>query len=351
MRISQWNEATKAKVHKIIWFVLRYVLPLMALVYLAWSLSRIPREVWQAWLLSLNATKELAWILPALVLLMMLSWGWEAVKWRMLAGKLEPVSFFLAYKGILYGVSMGMITPKRSGEIAGRAMILSPGLRWKGMLINMAGSICQLIVTLVFGLLALWIVLKWFHGRGFSMMPAPDLDAQSVIWLLYALPAMLLLVLVIALFRPLLSWLLGRPNLPVWVASFKLFLEISRKEFSLLMLMSLLRYLVFLLQFYLLLRLFQFPLSFVEASLSLALMYLLMAAVPVSALAEVGLRGAAILLVFDFIFADAAVLAPARDAALTAAVLGLWLINLAIPALAGVALSVSGRLSLKPMIT
>ena len=102
------------------------------------------------------------------------------------------------------------------------------------------------------------------------------------------------------------------------------------------LLLSLLRYLVFSLQFYLLLKAFDLNLPYLKAMMLIGLVYLLVTIIPTIALSELGVRGSVSLFVFAIYleplgnWSDQAALAVASASTI------LWLINLAFPALLGV---------------
>ncbi len=369
--------AFRVKVQKILQPLLRYILPLAALIYLAWVLLGIPAESLSAWSASFSQGRQWPWLVLVLLMLAALNWLLEAFKWQLLARKLQPLSFGRALSGVLYGVSLGMITPKRSGEVAGRVLSLEPGKRWKGVLVNAAGGLTQLGVTLMAGILSLlWVsVIDFSSHPGPAGGPFPFSDASELqlvgadafqnpegsrhvatarnfplAWLLFPVLAFVLLALLVAGVRPLIRRILAWPRAPRWTRSMSVLMEVSRDEMLLLTVLSACRYVICLLQFYLLLRLFHYPMPWLQAVLLLALMYLVMTAVPLSALAEAGVRGAVILLVYGYMFRHEDALPPAHEAALTAAVLGLWLVNLVLPGLAGALLALSGKVPMKTSV-
>lgn len=362
------------KVRKILQPLLRYFLPLLAFIYLAWVLSGIPPESLSAWAASFAHGRHWPWLVSALLMLAALNWLLEAFKWQLLGRKLQPLSFGRALSSVLYGVSLGMITPKRSGEVAGRVLALEPGKRWKGVLVHTAGGLTQLGVTLVAGILSLLLVsaIDFSSYPELAESPSPFSKASGLelhdpdaiphadgsgrmasmgnfplAWLLYPALAFVLLALLVAGVRPLIRRILSWPRAPRWTRSLSVLMEVSRDEMGVLTLLSALRYVICLLQFYLLLQLFHYPMPWLQAALLLALMYLVMTAVPLSALAEAGVRGAVILLVYGYMFRHADALPPAHEAALTAAVLALWLVNLVLPALIGGLLALAGKVPVK----
>jgi hypothetical protein len=322
-----------ANVHKIILALLRFVLPVAALAYLIRTLTGIPGEVFNLWLSSLPFEYLTFMLLALLLTLAAANWLIEAVKWKILAGRIEKISLSKAFMGILYGVCLGFVTPRRSGEIPGRAMVLQPGNKVSGMLINTPGSMAQLGVTLVGGLASLVLILS----AGTTYGPGPAM-------LVFPVLALLALVLLAVFAKPLLRRYLYGTRIPRWTAKAAVLLDVSRNLLILLTGLSLIRYMVFMAQFYLLLRIFQTPFTMQQSFILLSVTYLVLAAVPLSALGEAGVRGAVVLLVSGWM--TGGTLPPYTEAGLVAGILGLWLVNLVFPALAGAALAIGGGVSL-----
>ena len=59
---------------------------------------------------------------------MCLNWSIEAIKWRLLIKKMQPITFIEALKGVLSGVAVGTFTPNRIGEFGGRILYLKEHL-------------------------------------------------------------------------------------------------------------------------------------------------------------------------------------------------------------------------------
>jgi hypothetical protein len=328
------NLYNRTNIHKFIRVLIRFILPVAASLYLIYVVCRIPSDTIEYWAASLDFSFRVVVMLALVIVLALLNWLFEAVKWRLLAGQLQAISIKEAFIGILYGVSLGMITPRRVGEVAGRAMVLKPEYRWKGMVINTAGSIAQLGVSLVFGLLSVAFVL--FQGTTASSFP-----------LGFPLGALAILLLLLVTAKPAISRLLTWPKLPGWARVIDVFSGLGLKEMTTLLVLSVFRYSIFLMQFYMLLVVFGVPLSMFYSMLLLSIVFLILAAIPVSALGEAGIRGSVVLLAYGFVFGSHHAFAPGVEPGLLAAILSLWLINLVLPASAGAVLALSGRISIK----
>ncbi|MEN9340374.1 MAG: hypothetical protein RIQ62_1686, partial [Bacteroidota bacterium] len=107
-------------------------------------------EVWHSIILSLS--KQGKWSLAVIILLMMLNWSIEALKWRALLRDIEPISFSLALQSVLTGLSISILTPNRIGEYMGRILYLRNKHKMKALPVQIVGSFALLIVSGFFGL-------------------------------------------------------------------------------------------------------------------------------------------------------------------------------------------------------
>ena len=95
-------------------------------------------------------------LLSMVVLLMVMNWTIESVKWKLLIDKLHPISWLDAIEGILFGVTFSLFTPSRIGEFGGRVFALNTD-RKEAIVSTILGSIAQIVVNLSFGALGLLV--------------------------------------------------------------------------------------------------------------------------------------------------------------------------------------------------
>lgn len=330
MRLITESIPAKTNVHKNLLPALRIVLALAATIYVLWTLYGLSRQgiFLRTSTLEFGISKAL-WLLLTLVL-MTLNWGLEVLKWKILTQKLEPLKFLTLIKGVLFGISLGMITPKRSGEFAGRVMVLKPQHRLQGILLNTASSLSQLIITLTMGSLGLvwlWHSFATYPGNDSALMAKP----ATILWIGFVVALMLILLL----FRlPSLARFHTKPAKGLlqrlW-QHLNIFTTLTAWDTGRLIILSFLRYIVFIFQFYLLLKIFGLPVSAGLAFTLIAVVYLFMTLIPLSAIWELGVRGSVAIFVFGIAFSHIGYF----EASVVAASTTLWAINLAIPALAG----------------
>jgi hypothetical protein len=100
-------------------------------------------------------------------------------------------------------------------------------------------------------------------------------------------------------------------------------------------LLSIIRYLIFSTQFYLALRLMGIHFTVFQCMMVIPVIYLALAAIPTVALTELGVRGSVSVFLFGLLAGANGLDAGATLAVVSASTL-IWLINIALPSLAGV---------------
>lgn len=85
------------------------------------------------------------------------NWAFESLKFYLCVQKLERISFWKAYRGILYGNAMNLILPMSIGELTGRPLVLKEENRVSGSGVAYYVSIVQKVASPMMGLLFLYI--------------------------------------------------------------------------------------------------------------------------------------------------------------------------------------------------
>ncbi len=266
------------KGRKLFSFLVRYGLTAVALGYASWRIWK-DRDAFGDSLGNLAET-HWHWVLLSL-LLVAANVGTETWKWRMLVKPLYPdLSYGKALRAVLAGMSTGLVTPNRVGEYAGRVLHLEQGKRWEAISLTFVDRLCQMLITLLMGCLALAL-----HGEALDLSP----------WLLAMLLAFpILLIGGFLLFSVELGqWLQRRKLRRQWLAKMAAALQHTRRAIIVRILaLSLLRYTVFSLQYVLLLLAFTpTPLAITTCVLFVILVFLGKSVLPVvSGLGELGVR-------------------------------------------------------------
>ena len=271
------------------------------------------------------------WVLLAVVVsLLPVNLVLEGRKWQYLMLKLEQVTLPEAVKAVLAGISVSVFLPNRVGDYLGRVFVLKKADRLQATLATILGSMAQLLTTLIFGLLSLAFFLPRWIGTSSSLQQWTL--AGLIFSILFVIVVMVFSFLNFSVFSDLLRRISGRAYKKI-ARYAEVFSWYSVQELLVVLVISILRYLTFSLQFYLFLRMFQVPVNYPQAMMVIGFIYLLMSAIPTIALSEIGVRGSVSLYAFGLFFPEP--LTEVLNRHIIAASSALWLLNLAVPALMG----------------
>jgi hypothetical protein len=151
-------------------------------------------------------------------------------------------------------------------------------------------------------------------------------------------PCLVFLVILLYFKISIISDLIGR-YLPHKWDRFKeysrIFAVYSNKELLGALLLSLLRYVIFSTQFYLLLRIFDVGLPLSQGLILIPVIYLVMTLVPSIALIDLGIRGSVSIFIIGLYFKKSGLISADTELAILTSSTVLWLVNLIIPAILG----------------
>jgi len=314
------------KLNKNIKIFLNYVLGPLLFVWLSYSLVKQIKnqphleESWLSIKTSFSDTRIVYFIV--VFLLMVANWSLEALKWKLSVQRVQPVPFFKSLKAILSGVSFSVTTPNRMGEYLGRVLYMNEGNRLKVISLTVLGSLSQLIVTIFFGLLALFILKPDIIGAGLSGWPE-----WINIGIIGASVAFIFLTVFYFRIGWLTRWIEKIPAIKkyIWLIN-----ELERTDTTLLMRLlsiSMLRYFVFATQYFLLFRFFAVEVNWWQGFWATSLVFFIMAITPTIALFEVVQK----ISVTKEIFAIFTV----NTLGIVFVTTTIWFINLVIPAIIG----------------
>ena len=280
---------------------------------------------------SLQSTE--IWDLAIVIFLMIINWSIEALKWKISIQKVQPVSFSRSFSAILSGVSFSVSTPNRIGEYLGRILYIEEGNRLRVISLTIVSSISQLIITLFAGSVGLFFIRKNIE-TGNTMQ---GLDSFWLQVLQYGVIIVLLILTGIYFRLSLLINLVDKlrnNNRYSWlVSSLK---DIDATLLLKLLSLSAIRYVVFVVQYFLLFRLFEVNAGWWECFWAVSVIFLVLAIIPTFAIAELGLRGNVSLKLIGLFSTNS------LGISLTTATI--WIINLVLPAIAGSLLILSVKI-------
>ncbi len=211
---------------------------------------------------------------------MPLNWFLETLKWRSAIKNFEKLSWIKSILSIGMGIFLSLVTPNRMGELAGRLIYISKGKRTKIMYCNILCSMAQLQITLLMGLIAALFFTSYLQP-----------------WIKISEELSIALIVVLIILSTGIYFSSSRLAKIIEFFSKKISkeeeikdLNIKKKTRAKLLAYSLLRFVVFTIQFSMLLMIFEEQISFIEAFLFVALLFFVMAVVPSTWLTDLPIR-------------------------------------------------------------
>jgi hypothetical protein len=276
--------------------------------------------LWATFLRSVSPQN--AWMPLLAGILMPLNWLLEAQKWRALQSKVAPIGLADAWRGVWAGVTISLFTPNRMGDYAGKILVAPrQGRSFETVLCALLSNFGQMVAILVSGALG---------GLVFCAQHRTLLGLETGASLLLATGLVGLAVVPLVLYfgiRRAVPLLRRLPFFGPWADRLAVLQRYRARMLRLALGLSLLRYGIYSLQYYLLLCFFGIALSPAQAFPAIALIYLLQTGIPLPPLTALAARGGIALMVWG-IFTE-------NELAVLSATFGLWLLNVIVPALFG----------------
>ncbi|CCH00180.1 hypothetical protein FAES_2171 [Fibrella aestuarina BUZ 2] len=297
------------------------------LLFIAYTVRQQPTD----WRILAQQLRRTDWTSPnALILLALtpLNWSVEALKWQWLARRVQPLRFSEALGGVLAGLSLGMALPGPLGDTAGRVFSIrarrGPGnVPERGAAIGAAlvSGGMQFYVAVIVGAVAWATYLAY----------APVRDTTGGRVLLGLLGTLSAAGVVLNFYRHrFVSWSERWPRLGTYARYWAVIGQYSHADMAGAFGLALLRHLIFSMQLVAAFRLYGVDLAAVPLAAGVGVIYLVKTIAPAfNWLSDLGIREAAAL----WVFAPFGLPAPL----LLTATLTLWLINILLPVLIGLA--------------
>jgi MFS family permease len=269
------------------------------------------------------------------ILLMFCNWGIEARKWQLSLRGLINISFLQSFKAVFTGTTMAFFTPNRIGEYFGRILYIPEGKRLQAISLTIVCSLAQLLITIVAGVCGLIFMKAYIREQ----VPA---SGSVLFWLQLVLYVSVTGGILLAIFYFRLGWMVRALEkisfIEKYVRYVKVLDQFNTTILTRILLLSVARYIVFLVQYYFLFDVFGVNVDWWQSFWVISVMFIVLAIAPtVAFLTDLGIRAKASIELVQF-FSNNIV-------GILATTLTIWLINLVIPALIGSLLILGIRIS------
>jgi len=242
--------------------------------------------------------------------LMPLNWLIESLKWKISLKNIYNISFKNAVKSVLAGITTSIFTPNRIGEFIGRLSFIPSNKLAQATASEIINSVTQSVTTVVAGVVAFVLF------PNFIQTAIPDIKINTNKILIITTILLLIIMFLISVFK--------KKQVKKIVKTLQNFKTSALLKITAL---SIIRFLIFLIQFFIILKFLQTETNIFLSSAALSIFYFLMMFLPVLTIAEPGLRISIAIITFPFFGI------PETIASVSVSLL--WLINIAIPVLVG----------------
>lgn len=326
------------RLNKNIKIILNYVVGPLLFCLLAYSIyHQIQRQPnWKDSFLQIVRAFDSTdiWKLMAVCFFMLLNWGLEARKWQLVIRRIQPISWIQALKAIFTGTTLAFFTPNRMGEYIGRVLYIEEGKRIKAVSLTIVCSMAQLLVTIVLGIAGVIFIRQ-------ELLIKEGAGSSVIFWMNLVLYISIPVAVILTLFYFKLSWVVRWVEKIPFIEKFTNYIRVldNFEASTLLSILSLsvLRYGVFVIQYYWLFDVFKVELNEWQVFWSVSVVFLVLAIVPsIALLTELGVRWQTSIEVIRLFSTNVV--------GILATSLAIWMINLVIPALVGSLLILNIRL-------
>lgn len=256
--------------------------------------------------------------LSVVLLLMLLNWFLESLKWQYLIKKVEKISLIKAVESVFCGLTWAIFTPNRIGEYGGRIFFLSYRKRIQGIVAMSVGHIAQMVITSIMGAIAIvWFVYNHVNIQ-YWLLP------YFAFW-----GSVISVCLLVFYFNiKIVNFLLFKINfLKKYQKYFGVLTRFKKKELLMVLFYSLARYSVFTSQYLLILHFLIPDLPFFPSALMIFILFFVQSSLPSLDILDVGVRTLTATYFFKFI--------TPHEIVVIACTALIWLVNLIIPAILG----------------
>lgn len=247
-----------------------------------------------------------------LMFLSSLNWFFEIVKWKTLVSFIKKITLKEATKQSLGALTASLFTPNRIGEYGAKAMFYQSNTRKRVVGINIISNLLQMAITCAFGVIGLFYFI--------SIYPIQINYSKLTILVSVSLISMVAIGLI-------LSHVKFQKSIFSTQKIKTALLNYPKKKLTAGIVFSLIRYLIFSFQFYILLHLLNVHLSYFLAMAALTSMYLITSIIPSVFIFDVVIKGSVAVYLFAFIGVN--------EITILTVVMLMWLLNFVIPSVIG----------------
>jgi hypothetical protein len=245
---------------------------------------------------------------------MPINWGIESYKWRLITRQIEPIPYSTALKSVFSGICVGNIAPGRAMEFLAKIFFFKPENRPAVTVLHFINGMFQMLITVTVGIISIAFKLNQTNSSSTFLYFVIGGGISMLVFFCWAI----LNVSFIQRKLKFIKWF--RVN------------ETQQIQFSKVLIIqlisfSMIRYLVFTTQFYLLFNSLSPQNNIPETFMSIAAYFMLTSLIPMVSFIEPAIRAAIALFVFTNSSEGTVIVVLSSTF--------IWIINVVIPSLVG----------------
>ena len=246
---------------------------------------------------------------------MPINWGIESYKWKLITQQVESIPFITALKSVFMGICLGNIAPGRAMEFLGKIYFFKSENKPSVTILHFINGMFQMLITVLVGISAIAYKFQLVHS------------SAQLVYSIIIFGIVLIIFFCLAILN--VSTIQRKLKFIKW---FKFSDSTQQLSFSKMLLLklvvlSMLRYFVFSLQFYLVYRVLSLPMPVMQMASSIAVYFMLTSLIPMISFIEPAIRAAIALFVFNQV--NDSYISVVLSATL------LWFINVVLPSIIG----------------
>lgn len=254
-------------------------------------------------------------ILLLTIFLMPINWGIESYKWKLTTVQVEDISYKTALKSVFSGICAGNLAPGRAIEFLAKIVFFKLENRPRITILHFINGMFQMLITVTCGIGA---ILYKFSNHS---------QSNTIIYIVLAGGIFLIVLFCLAISK--VSYIQKKLHFITWFKQMEGAgdLTFSKTLITKLISLSILRYLVFTLQFYLIYHALCPQTIFINTFTAIAAYFMFTSVIPMISYIEPAIRAAIALFVFNT-SAD-------NSVSVVLASTFVWIINVVIPSIIG----------------
>ncbi len=226
-------------------------------------------------------------ILILVLLLMPLNWGIESYKWKSITKQIESISYTTALKSVFSGICVGNIAPGRAMEFLAKIMYFKHENRPSVTVLHFINGMFQMLITVTSGLIAITYKLNQNNQSSTFIYGVLGFGVCMILFFCWAILNV--------------SFIQQKLKFIKW---FKKMDDAKNIQFSKTLILklitfSIVRYLVFTTQFYLIYNALAPQNNLMDVFMSIAAYFMLTSLIPMISFIEPAIRAAIALFVFN----------------------------------------------------